>query len=69
MNKQLDRKIEQLERGKAKELEKVEKIQEIIDDYDSQIKQLLAFKKEQEKIIKQQEELTNKVKEVIGDKK
>lgn len=61
MNKQLDKKIERLEGLKEKELEKIKAINEIISDYDKQLKVLYDFKKQQEKIYQMQQELDSKI--------
>ncbi len=65
IEKQVDKKIEQLEKQKSKELVKLEKIRLIVNDYDNQIKELQDFKKEQEKINKKQEELNKKIQETV----
>lgn len=67
-DKQIDKKIEQLEKLKSKELIKLEKIRLVISNYDNQIKQLQDFKKEQEKINKKQEELNKKIQETVQKK-
>lgn len=67
-DKQIDKKIEQLEKLKSKELIKLEKIRLVINNYDNQIKQLQDFKKEQEKINKKQEELNKKIQETVQKK-
>lgn len=61
MNKQLDKKIERLEGLKGKELEKIKAINEIISEYDKQLKVLYDFKKQQEKIYQMQQELDSKI--------
>ncbi len=68
-DKQIDKKIEQLEKLKSKELIKLEKIRLVISNYDNQIKQLQDFKKEQEKINKKQEELNKKIQETVQKKR
>lgn len=63
MNKQLDKKIERLEGLKEKEKEKIKLINEVIAEYDKQLKVLYEFRKEQEKIYQRQQELDMKIKE------
>lgn len=63
MNKQLDKKIERLESLKAKEKEKITSINQIISEYDKQLKILYDFRKEQERIYQRQQELDLKIKE------
>lgn len=63
MNKQLEKKIERLELLKSKEVEKINAINLIIDDYDKQLKVLYDYKKQQEKIYQMQQDLDNKIKE------
>ncbi|MBQ3020778.1 MAG: hypothetical protein IJD92_00975 [Bacilli bacterium] len=63
MNKQLDKKIERLEGLKEKEKEKIKSINEVIAEYDKQLKVLYDFRKEQEKIYQRQQELDMKIKE------
>lgn len=63
MNKQLDKKIERLEGLKEKEKEKIKSINEVIAEYDKQLKVLYDFRKEQEKIYQRQQELDLKIKE------
>lgn len=62
MNKQLEKKIEKIENLKNKELEKIAAINNIISDYDCQLKELYDLKKQQEKIYKMQQELDKKIK-------
>lgn len=61
MNKQLEKKIEKLENLKNKELEKIKAINNIISDYDRQLKELYDYKKQQDKIYKMQQELDLKI--------
>ncbi len=61
MNKQLEKKIEKLENLKNKELEKIKVINNIISDYDRQLKELYDYKKKQDKIYKMQQELDLKI--------
>jgi len=63
MNKQLDKKIERIEGLKEKEKEKIKSINEVIAEYDKQLKVLYDFRKEQEKIYQRQQELDMKIKE------
>lgn len=61
LNKQLEKKIEKLENLKNKELEKIKVINNIISDYDRQLKELYDYKKQQDKIYKMQQELDLKI--------
>lgn len=61
MNKQLDKKIERLEG--LKEKEKINSINQVIAEYDKQLKVLYDLRKEQEKIYQRQQELDLKIKE------
>lgn len=61
LNKQLEKKIEKLEGLKSKEQEKIKAINEVISDYDKQLKVLYDYKKEQEKIFKMQQDLDTKI--------
>ncbi len=63
MNKQLEKKIERLELLKSKEVEKINKINEIISGYDKELKVLYDYKKQQEKIYQMQQDLDLKIKE------
>jgi len=63
MNKQLDKKIERLELLKAKEKEKINAINLVIEDYDKQLKVLYDYKKQQEKIYQMQQQLDMKIQE------
>ena len=62
MNKQLEKKIEKVESLKAKEIEKRNAIDLIINDYDKQLKELNDYKKQQEKIYQMQKDLDLKIK-------
>lgn len=62
-NKPLEKKIERLEQLKSKELEKITAINQIISEYDKQLKILYDFRKEQERIYQRQQELDLKIKE------
>ena len=61
LNKQLEKKIEKLEHLKNKELEKIKVINNLISDYDRQLKELYDYKKQQDKIYKMQQELDLKI--------
>ena len=63
MNKQLDKKIERLEVLKEKEKEKINSINQVIAEYDKQLKVLYDLRKVQEKIYQRQQELDLKIKE------
>lgn len=63
MNKQLQIKINKLENQKSKEIEKRDKINDIINDMDKQLKVLYDYQKQQEKIYQMQQELDSKIKE------
>lgn len=63
MNKQLDKKIERLEGLKEKEKEKINLINQVLVEYDKQLKVLYDLRKEQEKIYQRQQELDLKIKE------
>lgn len=63
MNKQLEKKIEKLESLKAKEIEKRNSINEVINGYDNELKVLYDYKKQQEKIYQMQQDLDNKIQE------
>ena len=63
MNKTLEKKIENLEIKKSKELENRQKIDEKINGLDQQLKVLYDFKKKQERIYQMQQELDNKIQE------
>lgn len=62
-NKTLEKKIERLEQLKNKELEKIAAINQVVSEYDKQLKVLYDFRKEQEKIYQRQQELDLKIKE------
>lgn len=62
-NKTLEKKIERLEQLKNKELEKITAINQVVSEYDKQLKVLYDFRKEQEKIYQRQQELDLKIKE------
>lgn len=63
MNKQLETKISKVESLKAKEVEKRNKIDETISNYDKELKELYDYKKQQEKIYQMQQDLDLKIKE------
>ncbi len=63
MNKTLEKKIENLEAKKSKELENRQKIDEKINGLDQQLKVLYDFKKKQERIYQMQQELDNQIQE------
>ena len=63
MNKTLEKKIENLELKKSKELENRQKIDEKINGLDQQLKVLYDFKKKQERIYQMQQELDNQIQE------
>jgi len=63
MNKTLEKKIENLESKKSKELENRQKIDEKINGLDQQLKVLYDFKKKQERIYQMQQELDNQIQE------
>lgn len=63
MNKTLEKKIENLEVKKSKELENRQKIDEKINGLDQQLKVLYDFKKKQERIYQMQQELDNQIQE------
>lgn len=63
MNKQLQTKINKLESLKSKEIEKRNKINDVINDMDKQLKVLYDYQKQQEKIYQLQQELDGKIKE------
>lgn len=63
MNKQLQAKINKLESLKSKEIEKRNKIDDVINDMDKQLKVLYDYQKQQEKIYQLQQELDGKIKE------
>lgn len=61
LNKTLEKKIEKLEGLKNKELDKIKAINEVIANYDSQLKVLYDYKKQQEKIYQMQQDLDVKI--------
>lgn len=63
MNKQLQMKISKLENQKDKEVEKRNKINDVINDLDKQLKVLYDYQKQQERIYQMQQELNSKIKE------
>lgn len=63
MNKQLQVKISKLENQKDKEIEKRNKINDVINDIDKQLKVLYDYQKQQERIYQMQQELDSKIKE------
>ena len=63
MNKTLEKKIENLEIKKSKELENRQKIDEKINGLDQQLKVIYDFKKKQERIYQMQQELDNQIQE------
>lgn len=63
MNKQLDKKIERLEGLKENKKEKINSINQVLAEYDKQLKVLYDLRKEQEKIYQRQQELDLKIKE------
>jgi len=63
MNKTLEKKIENLESKKSKELENRQKIDDKINGLDQQLKVLYDFKKKQERIYQMQQELDNQIQE------
>jgi len=63
MNKTLEKKIENLELKKSKELENRQKIDEKISGLDQQLKVLYDFKKKQERIYQMQQELDSQIQE------
>lgn len=63
MNKQLQVKISKLENQKDKEVEKRNKINDVINDLDKQLKVLYDYQKQQERIYQMQQELDSKIKE------
>lgn len=61
LNKTLEKKIEKIEGLKNKELDKIKAINEVISKYDSQLKVLYDYKKQQEKIYQMQQNLDVKI--------
>lgn len=69
LNKQLEKKIERLELLKSKEMDKIKAINEVISDFDKQLKVLYDYKRQQEKIYSMQQDLDAKILEHGNDKK
>lgn len=65
LNKTLEKKIEKIEGLKSKELDKIKVINNVVAEYDKQLKVLYDYKKQQEKIYQMQHELDTKI---SGDK-
>lgn len=65
MNNKLEKAISKLELQKSKELDKISQINEHISEIDNQLKPLYDYKKQQEKIIKLQQELQNRIEEEL----
>ena len=65
MNNKLDKAISKLESQKNKEIEKISQINERISEIDNQLKPLSDYKRQQEKIIKMQQELEIKINEEL----
>lgn len=63
MNKQLENKIAKVENLKTKEIEKRDKLNEVINNYDKELKELYDYKKQQEKIYQMQKDLDLKIQE------
>ena len=63
MNKQLQAKTNKLESLKSREIEKRDKINDVINDMYKQLKVLYDYQKQQEKIYQLQQELDGKIKE------
>lgn len=61
MNKALEKKIEKIEGLKSKELDKIKAINNVVADYDKQLKVLYDYKKQQEKIYQMQQDLDVKI--------
>ncbi len=61
MNKALEKKIEKIEGLKSKELDKIKVINNVVADYDKQLKVLYDYKKQQEKIYQMQQDLDVKI--------
>lgn len=61
MNKALEKKIEKIEELKSKELDKIKAINNVVADYDKQLKVLYDYKKQQEKIYQMQQDLDVKI--------
>ena len=63
MNNKLEKRIAKLELQKSKELDKISLINENIAEIEEQLKPLYDYKKQQEKIVKMQQELEMKIEE------
>lgn len=61
MNKTLEKKIEKIEGLKSKELDKIKVINNVVVEYDKQLKVLYDYKKQQEKIYQMQQDLDVKI--------
>lgn len=61
LNKALEKKIEKIEGLKSKELDKIKAINNVVADYDKQLKVLYDYKKQQEKIYQMQQDLDVKI--------
>lgn len=61
MNKALEKKIEKIEGLRSKELDKIKAINNVVADYDKQLKVLYDYKKQQEKIYQMQQDLDVKI--------
>ena len=61
MNTALEKKIEKIEGLKSKELDKIKAINNVVADYDKQLKVLYDYKKQQEKIYQMQQDLDVKI--------
>ncbi len=65
MNNKLEKRIAKLELQKSKELDKISFINENIAEIEEQLKPLYDYKKQQEKIVKMQQELEMKIEEEL----
>ena len=65
MNNKLEKRIAKLELQKSKELDKISLINENIAEIEEQLKPLYDYKKQQEKIVKMQQELEIKIEEEL----
>ncbi len=65
MNNKLEKRIAKLELQKSKELDKISLINENIAEIEEQLKPLYDYKKQQEKIVKMQQELEMKIEEEL----
>lgn len=61
MNKTLEKKIEKIEGLKSKEIDKIKAINNVVAEYDKQLKVLYDYKKQQEKIYQMQQDLDVKI--------